>query len=60
MFRQLSKLVAFPNRSLFFTRSTRTMTKNFGELVRVSAIDHDGCFGLRYTEPSEIGKCINL
>lgn len=31
------------------------MTKNFGELVCVNAIDHDGCFGLQHMEPGEIG-----
>ncbi len=31
------------------------MTKNISEFVRVNAIDHDGCFGLQYMEPSEIG-----
>lgn len=56
MFRQLNKLVAFPYRNLFFARSVKTMTKNSGQLVRVNAIDHDGCFGLQHMEPSEIGK----
>ncbi|WP_237762027.1 hypothetical protein [Legionella santicrucis] len=31
------------------------MTKSVGELVRVNAIDHDGCFGLQHMEPREMG-----
>lgn len=39
---------------MFFTHSFKTMTRNISEFVRVNAIDHDGCFGLQYMEPSEI------
>lgn len=55
MFKQLNKLGNFSHRNQFFTHSFKTMTRNISELVRVNAIDHDGCFGLQCMEPSEIG-----
>jgi hypothetical protein len=41
---------------LFRPHLFRATHRHKSELVRVNAIDHDGCFGLPYLEPQDISK----